>query len=338
MPSKSPVTQREVATLCGVHPSTVCLALNGSPSIPLDTRQRVLQAVETLGYRPNAAARNLVAMRTERRLVNRLPLAWINQETTPDFWHTHPDAQRLLQGARIRAEESGYYLDEIWTRQKGMTMRRVAHIVRSRGIEGALFPVYQTIDRAVFSPVWKDISTLALGDHRLGAWFDLVCPDYCHNLDITLAALRRQGFVRIGLVLERQDDETTHGLLRSRYLSHPATSDGFVPLPVFFSDHSTAEHLLRWYDAHQPEVIISRNAAITASLAALPHHPLVVQWDVAPDSSSIGVDMRSSLMAARAVDCLLRKMQRFERGAGGNTECHLIKGEWREAALGRAVA
>ncbi len=54
----------DVARLAGVSPQTVSRVINNSPLIKSETRQRVQQAVEQLGYRPNSAARALVRGRT----------------------------------------------------------------------------------------------------------------------------------------------------------------------------------------------------------------------------------------------------------------------------------
>src|SRR5690606_22275069 len=86
MSSVSPITQRDVARACGVHPSTLCLALKNSPSIPLPTRLRVQAAAEELGYRPNVAARNLALLRGDRQGAGSLPIAWINQESQRNHW------------------------------------------------------------------------------------------------------------------------------------------------------------------------------------------------------------------------------------------------------------
>jgi LacI family transcriptional regulator len=54
----------DVANLSGVSKSTVSNVLRGSGRMSEATRARVIDAVERLGYRPNAAARNLVRRRT----------------------------------------------------------------------------------------------------------------------------------------------------------------------------------------------------------------------------------------------------------------------------------
>jgi hypothetical protein len=86
MSATTPITQRDVAHACGLHPSTVCLALKNSPAIPVATRQRVQAIAGDLGYFPNVAARNLALLRTEKKAGGSLPIAWINQEPARDHW------------------------------------------------------------------------------------------------------------------------------------------------------------------------------------------------------------------------------------------------------------
>ena len=56
-------TLEEVARITGVSRSTVSRVINGGSGAP-DTRRRVLEAVESTGYRPNVAARGLARGRT----------------------------------------------------------------------------------------------------------------------------------------------------------------------------------------------------------------------------------------------------------------------------------
>ncbi len=54
----------DVARLAGVSHQTVSRVLNDHPNVSPQTRQDVIAAIRTLGYRPNAAARSLVTRRT----------------------------------------------------------------------------------------------------------------------------------------------------------------------------------------------------------------------------------------------------------------------------------
>ena len=59
-----PPTIRQVAGQAGVSKSLVSLVLRGSPNVSETKRAAVMAAIEDLGYRPNAAARNLTTQRT----------------------------------------------------------------------------------------------------------------------------------------------------------------------------------------------------------------------------------------------------------------------------------
>ena len=64
MPYRRP-TIIDVASLSGVSKATVSNVVRGKGSVSPATRTRVLTAIETLGYRPNASARSLVRQRTD---------------------------------------------------------------------------------------------------------------------------------------------------------------------------------------------------------------------------------------------------------------------------------
>lgn len=55
---------RDVARAAGVSHQTVSRVINGHPSLRESTRQRVLEAMEALQFRPNRAARSLVTSRS----------------------------------------------------------------------------------------------------------------------------------------------------------------------------------------------------------------------------------------------------------------------------------
>jgi DNA-binding LacI/PurR family transcriptional regulator len=58
-------TAKDVAKLAGVSTSAVSRTFTAGASVSGDTREKVLAATRTLGYRPNALARSLMTKRTE---------------------------------------------------------------------------------------------------------------------------------------------------------------------------------------------------------------------------------------------------------------------------------
>lgn len=58
------VTIYDVAREAGVSMATVSRVVNGNPNVKPATRKKVLEAIERLGYRPNAVARGLASKKT----------------------------------------------------------------------------------------------------------------------------------------------------------------------------------------------------------------------------------------------------------------------------------
>ena len=58
-------TMLEVAKRAGVSKATVSRVLSGNGYVSQETKDRVFQAIEESGYRPNLLARNLATKRTQ---------------------------------------------------------------------------------------------------------------------------------------------------------------------------------------------------------------------------------------------------------------------------------
>lgn len=58
------ITIYDVAREAGVSMATVSRVVNGNPNVKPSTRKKVLEAIERLGYRPNAVARGLASKKT----------------------------------------------------------------------------------------------------------------------------------------------------------------------------------------------------------------------------------------------------------------------------------
>lgn len=58
------ITIYDVANEAGVSMATVSRVVNGNPNVKPTTRKKVLDAIERLGYRPNAVARGLASKKT----------------------------------------------------------------------------------------------------------------------------------------------------------------------------------------------------------------------------------------------------------------------------------
>jgi LacI family transcriptional regulator len=128
-------TMYDVAKLAGVSQPTVSRVLHPTkttPRISDETRQRVLDAVEKLGYRPNAVARSLRTRRTHTVAVQIADLS-------NSFYHP------LARAVQDVAREHNYEVlisnsDHIYENEK-----RFCEIVLGRGVDGVIMvPIHLT--------------------------------------------------------------------------------------------------------------------------------------------------------------------------------------------------
>lgn len=338
MPDLTPITQRDVADACGFHPSTVCLALKNSPSIPLETRERIQRAAEKLGYQPNVAARNLALLRNDRKTAGSLPIAWINQELRRDHWRIEPKACMFFESARRRASDLGYHLEEIWTREPGMTVTRIIQILRARGIEGVIFPADRSFDFSLLQQGWGGFAMVGCNDHRLNEWIDVVAPDYHRNTLVALRRLQHLGYERPGLMLTANFDAASQGLVHGAFLRYQSemASDDRVPV-CFVSDREpcSGELLNEWHDEHRPDALLGAGIVSGRELSRRDAGVAWIQLDGASEPCDAGVDPQPAEIAGLAIECLVEKLRRFEHGLREATRLHLVKGAWEERALAR---
>ena len=331
-----PVTQRDVAKACGVHPSTICLALKNSPSIPLPTRLRVQAVAEELGYRPNVAARNLALLRGEKQAGGSLPIAWINQEWQRNHWRTDAEARMYFDSARRRAEELGYHLEEIWAREPGMTAARLVQIVNARGIEGVIFPVHHSFEFSLLSPGWGEFALVGMNDHRLAEWVDVVCPDHYRNAETILREVRRLGLGRAGLVLSTRSNAASNGLIHGSFLRYQAEVSPEDRVPGCFLPDEGADRdatFDEWLLTYRPNVVVCADAALAERARRRGCGALWLGLASSAHPFDGGVDESASEVAAAAVDCVVEKMRRFEKGVRESTRVHLLKSAWVEPRL-----
>jgi DNA-binding LacI/PurR family transcriptional regulator len=116
----------DVAVIAGVSHMTVSRVLNDPGSVKPSTRDRVLAAMQSLGYRPNSVARALATGRTRRIGVLALATALYGPTST-------------LLSVETAARVAGYHLDIV--RLRSVTRRSIAEEadgLQARGVDGII--------------------------------------------------------------------------------------------------------------------------------------------------------------------------------------------------------
>ncbi|HBY99049.1 MAG TPA: LacI family transcriptional regulator [Chloroflexi bacterium] len=126
MSTRSTLTIKDVAHAAGVSASTVSRVLNSNVPVSPDLRRRVLEAVETLGYRPSISARSL---RTRQTHTIGLIL--------PDV--TLPYFAEIAFGAEDAAIKRGYSILLCNSREDAERERRYFNLLTQKWVDGLIF-------------------------------------------------------------------------------------------------------------------------------------------------------------------------------------------------------
>jgi LacI family transcriptional regulator len=116
---------KDVAALAGVSAQTVSFVINNNPVITPETRQRVLDAIEQIGYTPDASARSLRSGRSQ--VIGLL----IPDAHNPHFW-------AILDGAEQAALDNGYSLILATTSMDRPRERRAFDALARQHLDGLI--------------------------------------------------------------------------------------------------------------------------------------------------------------------------------------------------------
>ncbi len=146
MSDESP-TIRDVSRRAQVSVSTVSRVLNGIVPVADQTRQRVLQAVKELGYRPNAFARSLVTNRS-----NAIGVV-VNDMTSPFY-------SGMLRGVEQELHAAGYYMLPQSGHADIETERRALDFLQQRRVDALVIHVESIADEELLELMMGEVPVI----------------------------------------------------------------------------------------------------------------------------------------------------------------------------------
>lgn len=324
-----------VARAASVSQATVSLALRNNTCVSPATRARVLAEASRLGYRPNANFSTLLArIRLRRPVQYRATLGaltfWPNRRT----WRTENFAwRRFFDGARTRAHDLGFVLEEFWLPLPGLTLKRLQSIFDTRRIEGVvIFPASTPIQLPLD---WHRLAACEIGFMLKHPRLHRVAHDHYDAVRSAIKELRQRGYRQIGLVVDNIIGEKVQRKWLASFLVHQPGSETSDRSAVLLASPHNDTAFGKWIRHYRPDAIIVGGP--------LP----VVDWlrsagwrvpeDVAVAGLSnfhevagySGVSEKNDLVGASAVDSVVAQLQRNERGVPPHPKEIYIKGCWR---------
>jgi LacI family transcriptional regulator len=179
----------DVAKLAGVSQTTVSFVVNNTPnvSIPEETRQRIHEAIQELGYRPNAMAKNLRLRRSQI-------LGFVTDEIL-----TSPYAGKIIQGAQDAAKAAGKIL--LMANTGGDPELEVADVetMLAHQVDGI---IYATMSHHKANPpeALHEIPSVLLDCYDADRLFPSVVPDEVNSALNATKVLLQKGHRRIAFI------------------------------------------------------------------------------------------------------------------------------------------
>ena len=149
------VSMKDIAQACGVSVATVSKALNGQPDIGEETRIRVCEMAQKMGYMTNSAARALKTNRTYH-----LGVLFVDEKRS-GLGHEYFSA--ILESFKAESERHGYDITFINHNVGGKPTSYLQHC-RYRGVDGVVIACVDFQDPRVRELAESDLPLVTL-DH-----------------------------------------------------------------------------------------------------------------------------------------------------------------------------
>ncbi len=310
------VTMQQVADRAKVSISTVSFVVNNTKPVAPETRERVLSAIDELGYRRNTMARAL-ASRKSRVLALIYPLL------------DHRNHHAFVDAAATAAEEHGYSL-VLWPIHSDNVTTEITSLIQAGFADGVLLMEVQFEDERVTHLQQADAPFALIGRTGDLAGIDYVDIDFERTTELAIDDLAGLGHRNFSLVIEDLD-----GTPLARYSPPIRTEATFRAVlaerglhgSVFRVPHeataisSLTDDLLR--EAPQTTAIISmHDEASYALMGRLRHRGLEIPRDISiaaiASSTAIGDLMDPPLstydapgheLGRRAAEALIARLE-----------------------------
>ncbi|MCD5414099.1 MAG: LacI family transcriptional regulator [Clostridiales bacterium] len=152
------VTIKEVAKKADVSPSTVSRALKDSYLISQETKDKINEIADELGYFPNEIARSL-ANQTSQTLGLVLPSSAQDSFLNPFF-------TSFIQGVTRCLEEQDYSLLLASARNDADELRRIMRMTHSGRVDGIFLVVVREEDKNINYLLGEDMPFIIIGDPK----------------------------------------------------------------------------------------------------------------------------------------------------------------------------
>jgi LacI family transcriptional regulator len=265
-------TLDDLAELSGVSRATVSRVINGGP-VSEQTRQKVLDVLESTDYRPNLAARSLASGRTG--------VVGVVMHVDPPLLFEDPYFATLLHGlSDVLSEQAAGMMLWLGNRSKEETL---SQILGMGLLDGVVVTADMLDDPLVDGLLVSDLPTVLIGHRRTDLEASYVDVDNINAADTITRHLIDTGRTRIGHITGRRGtvaaEDRLQGYLKAMKRAGLDT-EGLVA-EGDFNRPSGASGAARLIDAGVDAIFAANDATANGALDELRSRAISVPGDVA---------------------------------------------------------
>lgn len=337
-------TSRELAELAGVSHMTVSRVFRNDARVSEATRQKVLKTAREYGYRPNALVS--LAMRARQKETPKQitgTLAWVHSNLTESSWRKAPHLMGVFQGAKKRAYELGFKLDEFWTREKGMTQRRLSDIMLNRGIRGAVIAPPPGVMKHMRLD-WKEFAVSTFNHDGWRPLLHRVSIDSTHRISETWRQLIKLGYRRIGFAMPYHSDRVTDHAFTGRFLVAQQQVKAKERIPILaYMKHElrmSEKEFKQWLNKYKPDALIAQHFETVQMVEEVgwkvPDDMGVAHLNIGPDVPDwSGMVLNQFSIGRAAVDLVVNQLVRNEFGIPEEPREVVLRAKWQSGVTTR---
>lgn len=320
------VTSRDVAKMAGVSRTTVSLVLNNVQGIQIspETRQKVIQAANELGYVPDATAQALVSRRTKA----------IGLVLTRTYHHIATDAflPKIISGLLTTARQHNVRILIDWVETQHQESAYF-ELARAKRIDGMILSTPRLNDSAIKALESADIPTVLMGSVA-GSTLPYVDVDNVQAAEKAVSFLLNLGHREIACISNAPPEytaapERVQGFRNALSKAGIAVNERLICYADFTpeSGYRCMQALLQSGERFTAAFVASDNVAIGAKAALreaglrIPDDISLMGFDDIPwamysDPPLTTIRLPAEALAQQACNLLLNLIQ--EKGSRGN--------------------
>lgn len=331
------VTLQQIAQAAGVSAMTVSRVMHQSPRVSAETRERVQQAIDKLGYQPDPhLARMMTMVRGRKKSRVRAVIAVIRETAAKDALHNAAYQYVPIEDIRRRASQHGYHAEEFWLGKDGLDPARLVSILQARGIEGIIVSPQASqmlcaqLDYTSFAAATFGFGLTSPSLHRAAGNMNL-------GIQMAVRELLVRGYQRIGLAVTQWVDHRAEGSYSGAMLHVQQSLPAAQRVPVLLFPHNDFSRcradFTAWMKKHRPDALITFDQHVPGWLQQMdlriPEDIGLVVHDWTPAMKGFaGIHQRRDHVAAAGVDLVATQLLQNESGVPEVPRQILIPPEW----------